>query len=81
MNLLFIEWDKYLIENKLIRTETHWEQFLTDDNLPASNPPWGYIAKIDLATGKLNWKKISWEKNMQMDQLKILDQQYLEALH
>ena len=64
MNLLFIEWDKYLIENKLIRTETHWEQFLTDDNLPASNPPWGYIAKIDLATGKLNWKKSVGKKNI-----------------
>jgi quinoprotein glucose dehydrogenase len=25
-------------------------------NLPASNPPWGYIAKLDLTTGKLLYK-------------------------
>ena len=57
MNLLFNEWDKYLIDNQLIRTKTHWSQFLTDDELPASNPPWGYIAKINLENGKLSWKK------------------------
>ena len=57
MNILFNEWDKYLIENKLIRTQNWWSAFLTDDDLPASNPPWGYIAKINLKTGKLHWKK------------------------
>ena len=25
--------------------------------MPASNPPWGYIAKMDLVTGKLLYKK------------------------
>lgn len=60
LKLLFTEWDNYLYENKLIRVENNmdsWTQFLTDDDLPASNPPWGYIAKINLISGNLEWKK------------------------
>ena len=57
LNTLFKVWDKYLLQNNLIRTNTSWSAFLTDDDLPASNPPWGYISKIDLVSGKLIWKK------------------------
>jgi len=60
LKLLFAEWDNHLYENKLIRVENNiysWSQFLTKDDLPASNPPWGYIAKIDLTSGNLEWKK------------------------
>ena len=32
-----------------------WAQFLTSDGLPASNPPWGYISKLDLVSGKILW--------------------------
>ncbi len=64
MNLLFNEWDKFLIDNQLIRTKTYWSQFLTDDGFPASNPPWGYIAKINLENGKLSWKKPVGKKNI-----------------
>jgi len=60
LKLLFTEWDNYLYENRLIRVENNnfsWTQFLTDDDLPASNLPWGYIAKINLTSGNLEWKK------------------------
>ena len=60
LKLLFAEWDDHLYKNKLIRVENNmdsWTQFLTEDDLPASNPPWGYIAKINLITGNLEWKK------------------------
>jgi len=60
LKLLFTEWDNYLYDNKLIRVENNmdsWTQFLTNDDMPASNPPWGYISKINLSTGKLEWKK------------------------
>ena len=60
LKLLFAEWDNHIYENKLIRVENNvysWTQFLTNDDLPASNPPWGYIAKINLITGNLEWKK------------------------
>ena len=57
---LFKDWDDYLYDNKLIRVESNvnsWSQFLTSDDMPASNPPWGYISKINLSSGKLEWKK------------------------
>ena len=57
LDTLFKVWDKYLLQNNLIRTNTSRSAFLTDDDLPASNPPWGYISKIDLVSGKLIWKK------------------------
>jgi len=56
---LFKEWDKVLYEKNEIKVEGNgmaWSQFLTSDNLPASNPPWGYIAKLDLKDGKIIWK-------------------------
>ena len=57
---LFSNWDENLYSKKKIRVEANglaWSQYLTSDNLPASNPPWGYIAKIDLVSGKIIWKK------------------------
>ncbi len=71
---LFTEWDNYLYKNKLIRVDSNsnsWIQFLTSDSLPASNPPWGYIAKIDLATGKLKWKKTIGKK--------LIDNKWIET--
>jgi len=65
MKKLFFEWDNHLYKNKLIRVDSNgdsWIQFLTDDSLPASNPPWGYVAKLDLVTGKLKWKKTIGKK-------------------
>ena len=65
MKMLFSEWDNHLYKKKLIRVDSNkdsWVQFLTSDSLPASNPPWGYIAKIDLVTGKLKWKKTIGKK-------------------
>ena len=56
---LFKEWDKILAEKNEIKVEGNgaaWSQFLTSDDLPASNPPWGYVAKLDLKTGKIIWK-------------------------
>ena len=60
LNIFFKFWDKRLIENKDIRIvsdSSTWSYFLTKDGLPASNPPWGYIAKINLVTGNLIYKK------------------------
>ena len=56
----YFKWkDNYLNEKgKIIVRGSYksWSQFLTSDDLPASNPPWGYIAKIDLNNGKLIFK-------------------------
>jgi quinoprotein glucose dehydrogenase len=59
LNQLFKFWDNKLLLNKEISVEANnnaWYEFLTSDGLPASNPPYGYIAKLDLTTGKINWK-------------------------
>jgi len=56
---LFETWDKRIDEKKEIKIEGNgmaWSQFLTKDGLPASNPPWGYIAKLNLESGKIEWK-------------------------
>ena len=52
-------WDNQLEKKNEIFVEggyKSWSQFLTSDNLPGSNPPWGYIAKLDLVTGKILYK-------------------------
>ena len=56
MQKLFKWWDKNLHENNKTTTLPLWHQFLTEDGLPASNPPWGYIAKLDLVSGKILFK-------------------------
>lgn len=56
---LFKHWDKKLDSRNEIKIEGNgmaWSQFLTSDDLPASNPPWGYIAKLNLVNGKIEWK-------------------------
>ena len=57
---LFNYWDKTIRDEKEIRIvsdSSTWSYFLTKDGLPASNPPWGYLAKINLVNGKLIYKK------------------------
>ena len=56
---LFEYWDNEINIKNEIKIEGNgmaWSQFLTSDNLPASNPPWGYIAKLNLVSGKIEWK-------------------------
>ena len=56
---LFVSWDKKLIKNNKMRVRSNglaWSEFTTSDGNPASNPPWGYVVKLDLKTGKILWK-------------------------
>ena len=56
---LFKWWDKKLEKNHEVRVYANvkaWTIFRTKDGLPASNPPWGYIAKLNLVSGKIQWK-------------------------
>jgi quinoprotein glucose dehydrogenase len=60
LNRYFKWWDEKLLRNNEIIINggfTSWSQFLTDDGFPASNPPWGYIAKLDLVSGNILYKK------------------------
>ena len=53
---LFNWWDKKLEKNNETYINSDSYQFLTHDGLPASNPPWGYIAKLDLVSGKILYR-------------------------
>jgi len=55
---LFKWWDNKLRKKNEMKivADGAWSQFLTKDDLPASNPPWGYISKLDLVSGKILWK-------------------------
>ncbi len=58
-NELFNWWDNKLYDHNEIKIEadtTAWSRFVTNDNILATNPPWGYIAKLSLQTGKIEWK-------------------------
>ena len=55
---LFKNWDKVIFDKNLIQASNYdWYEFLTKDKLPASNPPWGYITKLNLVTGNIEWKR------------------------
>ena len=67
LNELFKEWDNKLLEKNEMKVEGNgnaWSQFLTSDDLPASNPPWGYIAKLNLENGKIEWKAAHGDKKI-----------------
>ena len=71
---LFREWDKILLKKNEMKVEGNgmaWSQLLTSDNLPASNPPWGYIAKLNLESGKIEWKAAHGDKKINGKIIKI----------
>ncbi|MDC6448217.1 PQQ-binding-like beta-propeller repeat protein, partial [Alphaproteobacteria bacterium] len=53
---LFLEWDNEILEAKDYNINSQWSQFLYEDNLPATKPPWGEIISLDLLSGKINWR-------------------------
>ena len=56
---LFKNWDKKLLDKNQIKVESNgyaWSKFETTDGIPASNPPWGYVVKLNLRSGKIDWK-------------------------
>ena len=52
----FKEWDNKIIKNKSSKINSQWSQFLYNDNMPATKPPWGKIVSLNLKTGLFNWE-------------------------
>ena len=74
IKLLFKEWDSIIEDKNEIKIEGNgraWSQFLTSDGLPASNPPWGYIAKLNLVTGKIEWKAPYGDININGEAMRV----------
>lgn len=52
----FKNYDNFLDDYNLLDIKGFWQNLLDVDGYPASNPPWGGIAKLDLNNGNLIWK-------------------------
>ena len=55
-------WDRALLDNRALRLNYHWRQFLDQDGRPASAPPWAKIVALDLSIGMKNWEVPFGEK-------------------
>lgn len=56
---LFKWWDTELYDENNLSIEADsysWSRLLTKERKSATNPPWGYIAKLNLVSGKIEWK-------------------------
>ena len=57
IKLLFERWDKKIFKDSEFFYKYNWSQFINSENLPATKPPWGEIAALDIMDGKMLWKK------------------------
>ncbi len=56
---LFSWWDNELDRKKEIKIEADapaWSLLRNEEGNPPTNPPWGYVAKLNLVSGKIIWK-------------------------
>ena len=52
----FNEYDNLLKDINFLEINGFWQILLDDNGYPASKPPWGGIAKINMDNGDLEWK-------------------------
>lgn len=53
----FQKYDKRLKKFNMLGYTSFWQLLLDKDGYPATKPPWGLIAKTNLNTGEILWKK------------------------
>tara|TARA_B100002052_G_scaffold298686_1_gene333005 strand:- start:1089 stop:3209 length:2121 start_codon:yes stop_codon:yes gene_type:complete len=53
---LFKQWDQNILKESEFFYKYNWSEFLDSKNLPATKPPWGEVAAIDIVSGKELWK-------------------------
>lgn len=52
----FEKYDNFLNKFNLLKINGFWQALLDENGNPATTPPWGGIAKINLKDGSLRWK-------------------------
>jgi len=52
----FKKYDNFLNKFNFLKKNGFWQNLLDKDGNPATTPPWGGIAKINLNDGSLDWK-------------------------
>jgi quinoprotein glucose dehydrogenase len=52
----FKKYDERLLKLGLLKHKGHWQQLIDSNGFPATKPPWGGLASINLNDGKLRWK-------------------------
>ena len=57
MLLQFKKYDEKLLKFNMLGYSSFWQILLDKDGYPATKPPWGGIAKINLESGSTTWKK------------------------
>ena len=50
------KYDNFLNDNNLLEINGFWQKLLDNNGFPASRPPWGGIAKVNMNNGELLWK-------------------------
>ena len=48
--------DERLLKLGLLKYRYHWQLLIDSDGFPATTPPWGGLASINLNDGQLRWK-------------------------
>ncbi len=50
------DYDQKLKKYNLLGYSSMWQILLDQDGYPATKPPWGFISKINLVKGQIDWK-------------------------
>ncbi len=50
------DYDQRLKKYNMLGYSSMWQILLDKDGYPATKPPWGFISKISLAQGQVDWK-------------------------
>ena len=50
------DYDQRLQKYNMLGYSSMWQILLDKDGYPATKPPWGFISKISLAQGQIDWK-------------------------
>jgi len=73
----FDKYDRRLLKFNLLSSQAFWQVVIDKDRYPATKPPWGGLAKIDLVTGKEVWNiPLGNRKNNQNEIVAIGDKNF-----